>query len=72
MNVEDYPFTRGTKRRLGHTSSQQGIAEAHERGFKDSFRGVKRNSYPKGYRRAAYDEAYAKSDPLGEHHGQNE
>lgn len=72
MDTGNHTFTRGTKRRLGHTSSQQGIAEAHERGFKDSFRGVKRNPYPKGYRRDAYDQAYAKSDPLGEHNGQNE
>lgn len=56
-------FTRGTKRRLGHTTSKQGIAEADERGFRDAYRGRYRNSYPKGYRHAAYEQAYIRFDP---------
>lgn len=67
MNVEDYPFTRGTKRRIGNTTSLQGLAEAHQRGFQDAYKGVNRNPYPKGGRRAAYDQAYARCDPMGEH-----
>lgn len=54
-------YTRRTKRDAGHTSSKYGVVEAHKRGLRDALRGFHRNSYPKGYRHDAYEQALSEA-----------